>query len=394
MEKHIGRPERRRVRRLFRACGIVVAAAALAAAGAVAGASPAWAACGDGSFNAQVTQSGTTYIARNGSREVYSGSNFAEAVRRALGSLSSGRTSKQSVVIRASGTVGRGERISIPSYTIIDSCGTITVSGSDGSGDQAPMYARSARDIEIRSLKLRGNPLYGIFMRSVSNLTLGEIDLRLSGGLGIRIDNHANRDERSRNIRIDNVYVERTGTHGVETYGVDGLTIGTVTARDTGHSGLLLNDTINATVGTVDARGTGTGTGYAAFRIANRAGRVGSSYPTNIRVGTVNVRGGGRGIFCVSESGGATFERVDIRDTGNNAILLENCSNVTVATASGVVGGSPEIRISGRDDMMAPSTITLKNLTVSNTHIRWSPCRGSNIVIQNVTRRDANLFWC
>src|SRR5690606_38075067 len=150
-------------------------------------------------------------------------------------------------------------------------------------------------------------------------------DLRLSSGLGIRIDNHGDRSQRTRNVRIDNVYVSGTSTHGVETYGVDGLTIGTVTARNTGHSGLLLNDTINATVDLVDAQGAGTGTGYAAFRMANRNGRVGDSYPTNIRVGQVIARGGGRGIFCVSESGGAVIDRLDIAQTGSNSILIENC---------------------------------------------------------------------
>ena len=57
----------------------------------------------------------------------------------------------------------------------------------------------------------------------------------------------------------------------------DGIAIGTVTVRGAGESGLLLNDTINATVGTVDAQNAGAGTGYAAFRMANRNGRVRSS---------------------------------------------------------------------------------------------------------------------
>ena len=36
-----------------------------------------------------------------------------------------------------------------------------------------------------------------------------------------------------------------------------------------------------------------SGTGYAAFRMANRNGRVGSGYPTNVRVGNVIASGGG-----------------------------------------------------------------------------------------------------
>ncbi|WP_374197202.1 hypothetical protein [Nonomuraea sp. NEAU-A123] len=71
----------------------------------------------------------------------------------------------------------------------------------------------------------------------------------------------------------------------------------------------------------------------AVTTTAPRRRRVGSAYPNNIRVGTVKARGGGRGVFCVSESGGAT-------------------------------------------------------------DIRWSPCSGSNNTISNVTRVNSTLSWC
>ncbi len=354
----------------------------------------AHAACGDRpSYNAEAVLSGSTWTARNGSRTVYTGSDMRAAAQAAIGSLTAGRTSKQWVVVRGSGTVSANSRISLASYTGIDVCGTITVSGT-GSGDQAPIYARGAQDIEVRYLTLRGAPLYGIFMRNVTNVILGQIDMRLTGGLGIRIDNHGDRSVRSRNIRIDNVYVEGAPNQGVETYGVDGITIGTVTARGVGYSGLLLNDTWNATIGTVDAENTGTGTGYAAFRMANRNGRVSSGYPVNIRVGTVRARGGGRGIFCVSESGGAVIDRVDIASTGNNSVLIENCYNVTIAAVSGTVNGGGEMRIAARTEFPPSSGITFQNLTVSNTNVRWNPCTGTNNVVRNVTRVNSNLFWC
>jgi hypothetical protein len=224
-----------------------------------------------------------------------------------------------------------------------------------------------------------------MFFRGVDNLTLGQIDIRVSSGLGIRIDNHnrADRSQKVRNIRIGNVFAQGTSSHGVETYGVDGLTIGTVTARSTGESGLLLNDTVNATITTVDAQGAGTGTGYAAFRMANRNGRIGSSYATNIRVGNVIARGGGRGIFCVSESGGAVIDRVDIAQTGNNSILLENCYNVTIAAQSGSVNGR-DIRIASRPDFPVSSDITIQNLALTNTVVSESPC-GTNIIVRNNT---------
>ncbi|WBB52543.1 RICIN domain-containing protein [Verrucosispora sp. WMMD573] len=355
---------------------------------------PPSAGCGSGSFQAEAVLNGSTWTSRNGSSTVYSGSNMLSAMQAAVNSLPAGRTAKQRVVVRGSGSMSAGSRLSLPSYTTLAVCGTINVTGS-GSGDYAPVYSRGTTDIEVQNLTLTGAPLYGIFMRNVNNLTLGQIDMRLSGGLGVRIDNHGgDRAVKVRNVRIDNVYVSGTGAHGVETYGVDGLTIGTVTARNTGYSGLLLNDTINATVGTVDAQGAGTGTGYAAFRMANRNGRVGSSYPTNIRVGNVIASGGGRGIFCVSESGGAVIDRVTISNTGNNSILVENCYNVTIAGVSGTVTGGGEVRISSRTEFPISSGIRFQNLTVTNTNITQSPCGGANNTISNVTRVSSTLTWC
>lgn len=383
-----------RIRR--RARVTVLAALSLVASGltALAAAPPASAACGDLSYyNAEAVRSGDTWTARNGSRTVYTGTDMRAAVQAAIDSLTSGRTSKEWVVVRGDGSLSAGSRISLRSHTGIDVCGTVNVTGS-GSGDQAPIYARGVSDIEVRHLNVTGSPLYGIFMRNVENVVLGDIQLRLSGGLGVRIDNHGDRSVRSRDISIDQVYVSGTSSHGVETYGVDGLAINRVTARNTGGSGLQLNDTVNATVTRVDADGAGTGTGYAALRFANRNGRIGDSYPTNIRVGSVKARGGGRGIFCVSESGGAVIDEVDIAYTGNNAILLENCYNMTIAGRSGVVDGGGEVRIAARTEFAPSRDITLQNLTVRNTAIRWSPCTGTNIVLRNVTRENSALYWC
>ncbi|MBA2813470.1 hypothetical protein E0500_040685 [Streptomyces sp. KM273126] len=339
------------------------------------------AACGDGSYQAEAVLSGSTWTARRGSSVVYTGSDMRAAMQAAVNSLTSGRTSKERVVVRGSGSIAAGSRVSLPSYTVLDVCGTINVTGS-GSGDQAPVYARGARDIEVQNLNLTGTPLYGVFMRNVQNVVLGRIDMRLSRGLGVRIDNRGDTSQWTRNVRIDNVYVSGASSHAVETYGVDGITIGTVTARNVGESGLLLNETINATVTKVDADGAGAGTGYAAFRMANRNGRVGSSYPTNIRVGEVVARGGGRGVFCVSESGGAVIDRVTLSDTGNNAILIENCYNVNIAAQSGSVSGGGEIRLAARSEFPNNRDITIQNLTVTNSAIRESPC-GENTTFRN-----------
>ncbi|GAA3794703.1 hypothetical protein GCM10022226_12570 [Sphaerisporangium flaviroseum] len=371
--------------------GVLVSVPAHTYAAAVKAAAHA-AACGSGSFNAEAVLSGGTWTARNGGSTLYTGASMIEAMRRAVGSLSAGRTSKQKVIVRGSGSMNANQSLDLPSYTVLEVCGTINVSGTI-SANNAVVRAQNVTDVEVPWLNVTGSPYFGVFIRNGTNIILGQMDLRLgSAGLGIRIDNHSNRNVRTRNVRIDNVYASGGNSHGVETYGVDGITIGTVTARNTGQSGLLLNDTINATVGTVDAQGAGTGTGYAAFRMANRNGRIGSAYPANVRVGSVIARGGGRGVFCVSESGGAVIDRVDIAQTGSNSILIENCYNVTIAAQSGTVNGS-DVRIASRTEFPVSSDVTIQNLTLTNSVITENPC-GRNIVIRNIVLVNSRITRC
>lgn len=343
--------------------------------------------CGSGSFHAEVTQSGSTYTARNGSSTVYSGGSYLSAMNAAVGSLTPGRTSQQRVVVRAGGSIGAGT-VGLPSHTSFEVCGTMDVGNRSGRG---AVEALNSTNVSIPFLSMTGNPYFGLRFYGMNGLHLGQISLRLSGGLGVRFE----RDYAgSTNVRMDDIFVSGAGNHGVETWHVDGLTIGRITARNTAYSGLLLNQSRNATIGVVDGDGAGTGTGYAAFRMANRNGRIGTSYPTNIRVGTVIARNGGRGIFCVSESGGAVIDRIDIANTGNNSILIENCHNVTIAAQSGTVNGGGEVRIASRTEFAPSSDISFRNLTVSNTNIRWSPCTGTNNTISNVTRINSGLYWC
>ena len=300
----------------------------------------------------------------------------------------------ESLLVQGSGTLSANSRISLPSYTLLNVCGTLEATGS-GSGDNAPIYARGRQHISIPNVRIAGTPPYAMFFRDVSDLHLGSVDIRVGGGAGIRIDNHgsSNRDNKVQRIRLDTVYVEGTGGHGVETYGVNNITVGTVTARNTGYSGLIFNDTTNAVVDLVDAQGAGTGTGYAAFRMANRNGRVGSSYPTNIHVKKVVARGGGRGIFCVSQSGGALIDEIDLANTGGNSVLIENCYNVTIA--SGRISGGGEFRIAARSEFPNTSDITVRNLSVSGIAIRESPCADGNTSFSNISLSNgATLNVC
>lgn len=348
-------------------------------------------------YNAVMTKSGSTWTVVNAGRQAYSGSDMEAALRAAYGSLTSGRTTKQSILVQGSGDIPASSQVGVPSYTILNVCGTINVSGTPSGSDRSPLYIRNARDVEIPNLKMTGAPQYGIFVRQTDNVHLGQIDLRLTSaaGIGIRADNGPNAGSTTtfnQNLKIDYVYGSGMGSHVVETYGISNIQIGTVEGNNVGECGLLLNRSINAQIGLVNCTNCSPSAGYAAFRMANRNGAInGNTNTVNVTVGRVVARGGGRGIFCVSQSGGARINHIDIQDTGNNSILIENCYNVTVGNTSqqSRVANSGELRISARTEFANTSDITFQNIAVSGTAVRESPCATNSTWI-NVTGAPTN----
>ncbi|KAI1359190.1 ricin B lectin [Xylaria arbuscula] len=321
--------------------------------------------CGSGTPDASVDGAEGAYTATKGSEEVYSGSDYYQAIQSALDSIETG----QRVAVIASGSIGEN-RISIDSGKIFEGCGTIDVGYVAAHG---AIESLGTTDVQIPYLSMTGNPYFGLWFYGVTNLYLGEITMDLSDGLGIRFE----RDEASNsNVTMDTITVTGAGSHAVETWNIDGLTIGSVIARDVGECGLLLQTTTNAQVGLVDGDNVATDTGYATFRMANQNGKLADgSYTANVFVDRVVSRGGGRGVFCVSESGGAVISEVDLTDNGNNAILIENCYGVEIT--SGTVEGGGEVRISARDEFENTSDVSI-TLTVNSNTVRESPC-GENI---------------
>ncbi|RPF23051.1 cellulose binding domain-containing protein [Myceligenerans xiligouense] len=316
-----------------------------------------------------VSGSSGNYTVTNDGRNVYQGGDYRAAIQAGIDNLDSGRSSQQHVAVPASGSIG-ASTIDLPSHTSISICGTMNVGNRGGRG---AIEATDVSDVTIWHANMTGNPYFGMRFYGVNGLHLGDIDLRFNGGMGIRFE----RDyAASRNVVIDDVYVEGTNNHGVETWNVDGLEVGTVVARNVAGTGLLLNNTVNANIGTVDGDDVATGTGYATFRTANRAGRMSDgSYPTNIVVDRVISRGGGRGVFCVSESGGVQIRNIDLAYNGNNAVLIENCYNYRID--GGTVNGGGEVRVAARSEFANTRDVTV-TARVDNTSVRESPC-GVNI---------------
>lgn len=273
------------------------------------------------------------------------------------------------ISVIASGSIG-ANTITIGSGKTFEGCGTINAAVRSGRG---AIESLNTADVKIPYLTMTGNPYFGLRFYGTKGLTLGEITMNLSGGIGIRFD----RDEAANsNVKMDTIRVTGASSHAVETWNIDGLTIGSVIAKDVGESGLLLQATINAKVGTVDGDNVGAGSGYGTIRFANRNGRLSSgAYTNNIVIDSVKSRGGGRGVFCVSESGGATITKVDLASNGNNAVLIENCYGVTIK--GGTVNGGGEVRLAARTEFANNKDISI-TLKVDGTTVRESPC-GENI---------------
>jgi hypothetical protein len=316
--------------------------------------------CGSGTPDARVTGSGSSFTATRGNNNVYSGSDYRAAIQAALDSISSG----QRVSVMASGNLG-ANTISIGSGKIFEGCGTINVANRNGKG---AIESLNTRGVQIPYLTMTGSPYFGLRFYGVQDLTLGKINLNLNGGLGIRFDRDAAANS---NVKMDVISCTGVGSHCVETWNINTLTINQVIARDVGECGLLMQKTTNAKVSLVDGNNVAAGNGYATLRFANENGKLNGGYNTNVYVDKVVSRGGGRGIFCVSQSGGAQIGSVDLANNGNNAILIENCYGVTIK--GGTVNGGGEVRLAARSEFANNRDINI-TLRVDGTTVRESPC--------------------
>lgn len=332
---------------------------------ALAMASLAAAQCGSGTPDATVDGADGAFTALVGSEVVYEGADYLVAIQTALDTIGEG----QRVSVLADGSIG-ASTISISSGKIFEGCGTIDVGNNAGHG---AIESLDTTGVQIPYLTMTGDPYFGLRFYGTSGLTLGEITMNLSGGLGIRFE----RDEAANtDVTMGTITVTGAGSHAVETWNIDGLTIDAVIARDVGECGLLLQETTNAQVGLVDGDNVAAGNGYATFRMANNNGQTDDGgYEANVYVDRVVSRGGGRGIFCVSQSGAAVIADIDLQGNENNAILIENCYNLAIN--GGIVNGGGEVRIAARDEFPNTADISI-SLEVNDNTVVESPC-GDNI---------------
>ncbi|RPA80568.1 hypothetical protein BJ508DRAFT_327280 [Ascobolus immersus RN42] len=331
--------------------------------------------CGANNPPVQVTGSSGNYRATQNGNQIYSGGDYRLAIQTALDRASSG----QRVAVFASGSIG-ANTILVGSGKILEVCGTLNVGNRSGRG---AIESTDTQNAEIRYLTMTGNPYFGLRFFGTRGLRLGELNLNLSGGMGIRFerDKAANSD-----VKMGIIRVTGAGSHAVETWNINGLEIDQVIARNVGECGLLLQKVTNARVNLVDGDNVAAGNGYATLRFANENGKLNGGYPTNVYINRVKSRGGGRGIFCVSQSGGAQIDNIDLANNGNNAILIENCYNVNIR--GGTINGGGEVRLAARTEFANSRDITI-TAQVNNNSVRESPCAdNSNFYISGNARMN------
>ena len=297
----------------------------------------------------------------NGSQR-YLGSDYIASINAAINGLTSGRTSKEWVVIKNSGSSGNSggalKHVTMQSNTGLDFSGT-TFNCNSNDLLIVPVLADRKTNIEVKNLKVTGTPRYGIWFKGCSNMIVTNIDMNISSssmGLGLRVDHSTGA---TRNLTVNGSQVYRGGDMHIETYGLDGFNIGNVTTSNNRGCGVLLNQSKNGTVGTVTGNYNCNGGGYATFRVANNNG-------PNVRCAKVYSRNSGRGFFSVSGSNNTTVTTVDIANATSHGIFLEDAS-YTYVNGGTVNSCNPNIQ-----HVRSPNCRTVVNgRTYSASDGRW-----------------------
>jgi hypothetical protein len=297
-----------------------------------------------GNLAGEVTGSTGAYVAKVNGVTKYTGADYIAAIQAAINNLTASRDVKEWVTVRVSGTSGASggalKYVNMASYTGLDFASN-TFNANSGDALIIPIWADRKTNIEVKNLKMTGKPRYGIWFKGCSVMNISNITMNIGVpqadlGLGIRVDNSTGATSK---LTISGTINITGGDNSVETYGVDGFTIGNVTSSNNAACGVLLNQSKNGTVGTVTGTNnstTGSTTGYATFRVANNNG-------PNVVCAKVYSRGSGRGFFSVTGSNGCTVNTVDIANTAIQGILLQNATNTKVLGGT-VTGGNPNVQ--------------------------------------------------
>ena len=274
---------------------------------------------------ADVTLSGSTWTGKVDGVTKYTGTSMAGAVYACSSVMGSG-----TINVKNSGSTGEMRIYN----QVLDGWGcTFTGSGSGGI-----VKAQNVSSTGAKNMKMAGSPWFGAYFSTCNGQTFSGI----SGGAGIlmRIDNC--KGGTGYNFNGGSPTGTASGSHAVETYGINNVTLGTVTATDRGECGLLVNAGTTARVTTVNATRCCYGGGYAGLRYANTAVDAYAS-------GTTTSTSCGRGFFSLTGSNNSAVAKLNASGCSGIGIWIQDCVKVRVVsgTLSNNGGGCYSVSGSG-----------------------------------------------
>src|SRR5690554_2672379 len=301
-------------------------------------------------YTHEVRESGSSYVWRVDNVDQGTTSNLAVAIMNTMGV-------NREIDILVSGTITQTINVSASGVKLRFHGNTLNCNFT-GSG----IINNGHNKFEISDLTLR-NVVggYGIRSSAASDLRFVNVKTIDIDWIGIRIDSRTSNpwNHTIYDLYMKDIHVENCGSHGLETYSIDGMIIeGTITARNTGGCGVLFNQTHNGTVATVDAYNCSWGQGYAGLRYANAC--------NNIITNKLKADRCGRGFFIV-QSGPTVnchLNNAEIYECSDIGIWIENGTNCSVKagcseSSVSVSGSGSYADVSRRcDSECIPTSIT------------------------------------
>src|SRR5690606_2448125 len=104
----------------------------------------------------------------------------------------------------------------------------------------------------------------------------------------------------------------------------------------------------------------------------------------------------GRGIFCVTDSGGVTIDEVDLESTASTSIWLEWCTNVRIGnpTTPSRIHDSGEALISYGTDTRRSNDLVFENIAITHTNTSFNRDCPPNIDWLDVPRDGVPVTTC
>jgi hypothetical protein len=294
----------------------------------------------------ELTLSGSTWTGKVDGTTISTGTDLFTVANACIVKMTSGGT----INLRASGSSGSSggalKCINLRNNITFNGNG-FTITGNSGDDLIVPIRGDRKSNIAVKNLNIAGRVRYGIWLSGCNTMNIQVCNANISAGLSFRIDN-ATASSSALTIGTVSATGSTSGQGmGVETMGVNGITINKVNATNMGGCGLLLNTSSGSCyVNTVNATSCDYGGGYAGFRCANSNGPV--------SVGTVTSKSCGRGFFSCTGSNGTTINLLYAYNCSSHGILMETCTN------SKVLGG--RIWNCGGDAGVRFSSTSSKNL--------------------------------